>query len=91
MMQGMDGTPHLTYFDRKHCLSFVWDGGEIGWIDVAYGGYAEPVIARIPISVDAATGIAALFMDFERACNNFIECIHTIERFDIEHAKEPRG
>jgi len=24
--QGMDGTAHLTYYDKVHSLSFVWDG-----------------------------------------------------------------
>lgn len=47
--QGEDGTVHLTYYDKEHELSFVWDG-KAGCVEVSHGGHGEPVIDRIEVT-----------------------------------------
>jgi hypothetical protein len=86
--QGMDGTAHLTYYDKVHSLSFVWDGTVGNWIDVAYGGYGEAVIARIPwIGVGVDAGLLARF---QSACDGFINQLHEIE-CGTEHEHDAVG
>ena len=46
--QDEDGTPHFTYFDYQTQLSFIWDGSQ-DRIQVAHGGYGEPVIDTITV------------------------------------------
>jgi hypothetical protein len=41
-VQGADGTPHFTYFDKESQLSFVWNGVS-NRVEVSHGGYGEPV------------------------------------------------
>jgi hypothetical protein len=79
--QGADGTPHLAYFDKTHQLSFVWDGTQGDWIDVSYGGYGEPAVARIPWNDQSGCSPAA----FQRTCDEFINLIHEIEKTTIGH------
>lgn len=38
---GLDGQPHLTYYDAALALSFIWDGTEGPVVAVSQGGYAE--------------------------------------------------
>jgi hypothetical protein len=84
--QGLDGTPHITYYDKVHALSFVWDGTEGDWIDVAYGGYGEAVIARIPFTRINPYGPEMMMAVFKGACDSFINQIHEIEcTNDHEH------
>ena len=71
--QGQDGQPHVTYYDKSHVLSFVWDGTRGPWIDVAHGGYAEAVFARIPFAVENVQH--DLMEDFRTSCLEFIETI----------------
>jgi len=89
--QGQDGTPFLSYYDKAHALSFVWDGtqdetGDDGprlpsrWIDVSFGGAGEPVILRIPWLI-RLTGTDVLHA-FSATCEAFINQIHDIEGVD---------
>lgn len=48
-IQNADGTAHITYFDKRTQASFTWDG-RTERIDVAYGGYGEPVAEQIFVS-----------------------------------------
>jgi len=95
--QGQDGTPFLSYYDKAHALSFVWDGtqdetGDDGprlpsrWIDVSFGGAGEPVILRIPwhIHLTGTTGNVTndTLAAFGRVCEQFINLIHNIESVD---------
>lgn len=50
MSMSDDGKPHFTYYDAERLLSYVWDGGPM--MEVAYGGYGEPVIARVQASLN---------------------------------------
>ena len=68
--QGADGVAHLTYYDKEHSLSFVYDGTVGPWIDVAYGGYAEGVIARIPYHVPVTLA------SFQTVCVKFVDTIY---------------
>ena len=65
MSMSDDGKPHFTYYDAARMLSYVWDGGSM--MEVAYGGYGEPVIARIPASryMQAAQSPAEALHEFE--------------------------
>jgi hypothetical protein len=100
--QGADGVAHITYFDKPHALSFVWDGTkdvvtesprgdrwtDERWIDVAFGGYAEPVAFRIPWIIDMgrATVVGSVADDilgsFTKTCVAFVNRIHEIESVD---------
>ncbi len=82
--QGQDGQPHVTYYDKPHLLSFVWDGTSGPWIDVAYGGYAEPVFARIPL-VEESVG-ANQVQDFKTSCDRFIDKIDE----SVSHTEDNR-
>jgi hypothetical protein len=79
MTQGQDGTPFLSYYDRTHSLSFVWDGTQGDWIDVSYGGAGEPVVARIPWVNPETTSISLNLRVFARFCQEFIKLIHDTE------------
>jgi len=83
-MQGTDGTPFLSFYDKTHALSFVWDGTAGDWIDVSFGGYSEPVIARIPWtpSIRAEWGEPSL-KGFSSACEAFINLIHQMEEVTV--------
>ena len=74
--QGQDGNVHLTYFDKEHQLSFVWDGSEGDWIDVSVGGYAEPMIAHIPWTTDEDTTLFSAFISFQGACVSFMKALY---------------
>ena len=77
--QGLDGTAHMTYYDKVHSLSFIWDGASDD-CDVSHGGYGEPVIARIPMHVWADTPDTLLLLRrFALTCEEFINQIHVIE------------
>jgi hypothetical protein len=87
--QGLDGTAHMTYYDKVHQLSFVWDGTVDIWIDVSYGGYGETVFARIPwfaLSPDNCTTQA-----FQSVCESFVNQIHEIEQTTIGHSHDACG
>jgi hypothetical protein len=45
--QDGDGIPHFAYFDKPTQLSFVWDGSAEHPIQVAWGGYGEPIIDHL--------------------------------------------
>ncbi len=78
--QGQDGTPFMSYYDRVHALSFVWDGVS-DHCDVSWGGYGEPVIAQIPMHVWADTPDTGLLLRrFALTCEEFINQIHVIEK-----------
>ena len=47
--QSKDGRAHMTYFDKKRTLSYVWDGRS-DHIEVSHGGYGEPVFTHVPLS-----------------------------------------
>jgi hypothetical protein len=88
LAQGIDGHAHLTYYDHEHGLSFVWDGSKDGlderWIDVAFGGYAEPVVMRIPwvirLTGPVPSNVATdILVAFTTACVAFIGQLHDIE------------
>jgi hypothetical protein len=80
--QGQDGTPFISYYDKVHCLSFVWDGSKGDWIDVSFGGAGEPVIARIPWVNVGTTSETLNLRVFARFCEEFINQIHNIESVD---------
>jgi hypothetical protein len=83
--QGKDGRSHLTYYDRTHALSFVWDGTAGEWIDVSYGGYAEPVFARIPFDRGNPYGPELVLQRFQNTCEDFVEMLHNVEATTIGH------
>lgn len=64
--QGQDGLAHMAYFDRRRQVSMIYDGSVGPWIDIAVGGYGEPVIARAPFNNEPS--LAA----FEKTCQDFI-------------------
>lgn len=72
--QNADGKPHMTYYNREHHLSFVWDGLS-RVIDVCVGGYAEPVYFEIPVT--AALGVpdfpAQTLFDFASLCELWVK------------------
>ena len=80
--QGLDGTPFISYYDRVHALSFVWDGTQGDWIDVSYGGAGEPVIARIPWVNVQTTDESLNLRVFATFCKEFINTLHQIEATD---------
>lgn len=47
---GANDRPHLTLFDSKTGISFIWDSGTK--IHVCPGGYGEPIAAEIDTYVD---------------------------------------
>ena len=63
--QGLNGVPHLAYYDVEHRLSFVWDGhapcAEVS--DDGYGGEARWLMPVGERHRDLAT--------FERACRGW--------------------
>jgi hypothetical protein len=42
-----DGIPFFSYFDPDTGLAFEWTGNPLDPIEVAHGGFGEPIIARI--------------------------------------------
>ena len=73
--QDDDGTPHFTYFDYDTQLSFVWDG-KSDHIQVAHGGYGEPVSDTIPLSLptnDTMTNGKAWLLWFMIHCRLYLE------------------
>lgn len=72
--QNADGTPHVTYYDQEHLLSFVWDGTS-DHIDVSHGGYGEPVVDTIPVPYldGAAYAAADLLRLFKNLCDEYVE------------------
>ena len=98
--QGQDGTPFLSYYDKAHALSFVWDGTQdededdgprlpSRWIDVSFGGAGEPVILRIPWLIRLTGERGNVTNDtlaaFGRVCDEFINQIHLIEDTPVGH------
>lgn len=70
--QGNDGDPHLTFFDDETQLSFVWDGTQGDLIDVANGGYGEPVAAHVVWpDMDLNVGIGSFMASFRTVCELF--------------------
>lgn len=71
--QNADGTPHLTYYDQEHLLSFVWDGNS-DHIDVSHGGYGEPVVDTIlvPTPLRSVTNIGVLLTTYEVVCQHYV-------------------
>lgn len=47
---GADDHPHITYFDSRTGISFIWDNGSK--IRVCPGGYGEPIVAEIDAHID---------------------------------------
>lgn len=74
--QGQDGAAHLTYYDKTHIISFIWDGTKGDLVDVCPGGYAEPAVGLFRLSFDPTlvNTHAALAM-FEADCETFVERI----------------
>jgi len=91
--QGLDGTPFLSYYDKIHALSFVWDGTQGNWIDVSFGGYGEPVIARIPNpTIPSVTYPPEMLMSiFGKTCDSFINLIHLMEDVDPKECREGKS
>ena len=74
--QGQDGLPFLSFFDRRHGLSFVLDGTRGLWIDVCQGGAGEPLTARIPLTFDPSCHpLATALVLFAEDCQSFVETI----------------
>lgn len=71
--QDEDGTPHFCYFDKPTQLSFVWDGKSSN-IQVAHGGYGEPVADQIPVNrlVDI-TNSKAWLVWFKTLCEAYVD------------------
>jgi hypothetical protein len=93
IVQGMDGMPYMTYYDKTHALSFSWDTTVGNWVDVSYGGSGEPVIARIPIvGFDTvAHPVEWTLTRFKSTCDGFVTLIHEIEQTTIGHVHDNVG
>jgi len=60
--QNIDGRVHLTHYDRDNLMSYIWDGHS-DHIEVSHGGYAEPVIAHIPIEDNIVQEVTSTVYD----------------------------
>lgn len=79
-MLSQDGKAHITYYDRERSISYVWDGDDV--IEVSYGGYGEPVVARL--SASYAMGTATGVKDGLDAFVDFIQSIYNPFNIEIE-------
>lgn len=81
-IQNADGTPHLTYFDRRRQLSFTYDG-RFGWINVSSGGYGESPFAMIPFVMGRSDSIPNGMAAFKETCDSFIRTFEQYEEIPL--------
>lgn len=77
--QGLDGTAHITYFDKRRQMSFTFDAKHGLFMNVSSGGYGERPFATAPIYNINLSQISATLALFELACQTFI---NTFEQYN---------
>ncbi len=77
--QDADGTPHMTYYDFDHAMSFAWDGLS-NTVQVMQGGYGEPVVDTFEVNempcalrFDYNFQAAQFLSWFRIACEQYLE------------------
>lgn len=86
LLQGKDGTAHLTYFDKSTQLSFVWDNTRGSRVAISVGGYAEPVDPTLVLNFNDSARYTGgrLLKEFEALCRDFVD---EYEKFSVDELR----
>ncbi len=80
---GVDGVPHLAYYDPGSSLSFVADPFHLGRVGVHHGGYGEPLVDEFLFNFEPVAGISEHLRGFHQACQTYVRAWRTSQR--VQH------